>query len=981
MTGSCSLPLLESALAGDLPPEREELLHRHLEDCEACAVALEQMAGGEAWCREAAALLSGDDLDNAVPAREEWSTADFTVEHLEPSDELGVLGRLSGYDVLEIIGRGGMGVVLKRYDRELKRCVAIKVLSPHLAQSSLARKRFAREAQAAAAVVHPNVLAIHQVQPSGRLPFLVMPLVAGESLAQRLVAQGRLELNEVLRIGMQAAAGLAAAHEQGLVHRDVKPANILLEKGVERAVLTDFGLARAADDVSLTRWGIIAGTPQYMSPEQARGEPLDARSDLFSLGCVLYEMASGVSPFRADSTMATLRRLIDDPPPAISSLNPELPSWFVGIVDRLLEKDPARRFGSAKEVSELLEGCLAHLQQPACVPLPAGLAAPAAAPVSRLRKTLFKGAIAMVSALGIGFLGMFLAQATAPPDIAGRWSGENWGKVVLTEIAPGEYAGRYTETVGKGPGKIELKWSRIERRFNGTWSEGEDRFGDLSIRLAGEEIRGALTTDRKSKINPATPRLADLVWTRGESQAGAEAPPASVPPTVTVSRPTAGMVDDYLDFTGSVEAGNPMRLVFYPDERLLAQLRRATIKEAGGKTPKPDWAAKFTALFGLPDEKDFPHRARIQAADDRVDPVTGAARWVAEIPKGDSVAVPGMFARVRLVTDAPHEALLIPERALWSDQGRERVWVSDERNVLQAPPRDPGTTPRRAAGRQAGVTADDWVVVSDVGGLRPGMIVKPDFGKGAADLSAEPRVAAARVAAAEHFVDLLRRGEFQKAAECFEDTMKKQVPPAELQKVWERLDRAGGKFQRYGPSGTGVYASAVFVPALWEHNKIKFKVVFDYEGRISGLWTVRPMGGATPPGNAATASASPFEARLPNGVTVELLGVAESPSKGRPWWRPDGSPLAGRPYDSLDDAMVASQFEIVRELAFRLDNLPAEPVGTIWRCGATMSAPRFGPGRPIRPSIPVEKLRAVSAAIRDAIETEVEIGTQLESSG
>ena len=126
-----------------------------------------------------------------------------------------------------------------------------------------------------------------------------MPLVAGESLAQRLAAQGRLELKEILRIGMQAAAGLAAAHEQGLVHRDVKPANILLEKGVERAVLTDFGLARAADDVALTRWGIIAGTPQYMSPEQARGEALDGRSDLFSLGCVLYEMATGVSPFRS----------------------------------------------------------------------------------------------------------------------------------------------------------------------------------------------------------------------------------------------------------------------------------------------------------------------------------------------------------------------------------------------------------------------------------------------------------------------------------------------------------------------------------------------------------------------------------------------------------------------------------------------------------------------------------------------------------
>jgi serine/threonine-protein kinase len=263
-----------------------------------------------------------------------------------------------------------MGIVLKGYDRELKRLVAVKVLAPHLAQSPLARKRFAREAQAAAAVVHPNVLAIHQVQPTGRLPFLVMPLVAGESLAERLSSQGTLELKEILRIAMQAAAGLSAAHEQGLVHRDVKPANILLEKGIERAVLTDFGLARAADDVTLTRFGIIAGTPQYMSPEQARGEPLDGRSDLFSLGCVMYEMATGVSPFKSDSMLATMRRLVDDAPQAMEALNPELPPWFIAIVNRLLEKDAARRFSSAKEVSELLEGCLAHVQQPAHVPLP-----------------------------------------------------------------------------------------------------------------------------------------------------------------------------------------------------------------------------------------------------------------------------------------------------------------------------------------------------------------------------------------------------------------------------------------------------------------------------------------------------------------------------------------------------------------------------------------------------------------------------------
>jgi serine/threonine-protein kinase len=546
MSDPCSSALLEAALAGNLPADVEASLCRHLEECDECSAAMERMAGGAPWCQEAAAWLSGDELDEAAPVRDAWSETDFTVEHLEPADEPNVLGRLGGYDVLEILGRGGMGVVLKGYDRELKRCVAIKVLAPHLAHSSLARKRFAREAQAAAAVVHPHVLAIHQVQASGRLPFLVMPLVAGESLAERLAAKGTLELKEVLRIGMQAAAGLAAAHEQGLVHRDVKPANILLEKGVERAVLTDFGLACAADDVALTQWGIVAGTPQYMSPEQARGEPLDGRSDLFSLGCVLYEMATGVSPFRADGTMATMRRLVDDAPQAMVSLNPELPSWFVAIVGRLLEKSPSKRFGSATEVSELLEGCLAHVQQPASVPLPAGVPEPPAQPESGRRNPRSKGVLTMFAIFGVGLLGAVGWLATEPPDIAGQWKGEEWGTVVLKKIDDGEYTGTYTDTFGKKPGEIHLKWSRIERRFNGTWHEGPglaltdggdgkapialdfgfpvdklDRVGELSVRLVGNEIRGAFTTDAKSKINPATPRLADLTWVRTDKRAAA----------------------------------------------------------------------------------------------------------------------------------------------------------------------------------------------------------------------------------------------------------------------------------------------------------------------------------------------------------------------------------------------------------------------------------------------------------------------------
>lgn len=414
MKSLCSHERLHLALAGRLDAEEESLLNRHLDDCPECAAALEQLSGGVQASDEVATMLTPDGLDDVWPLRDECSTVDFVVDHLAPSDDPEVPGTLGGYDIVEVIGRGGMGVVLKGYDRELKRFVAIKALAPHLAHSALARKRFAREAQAAAAVVNLHVIAIHQVQPSGKLPFLVMPLLTGESLAQRLKAKGTLELNEVLRVGMQAADGLAAAHAQGLIHRDVKPANILLEKGVERAVLTDFGLARAADDVSMTRQGIIAGTPEYMSPEQARGEPLDGRSDLFSLGCVLYETATGVSPFRTDSTMATLRRIVDEQPASIASLVPELPPWFCHIVERLLSKDPDLRFASASEVKQVLEECLSYLQQPSSVPLPTALVTSVA-----VRSGLSASRIAVIAMLtisGVLFSGPLLRQLAGPLD-------------------------------------------------------------------------------------------------------------------------------------------------------------------------------------------------------------------------------------------------------------------------------------------------------------------------------------------------------------------------------------------------------------------------------------------------------------------------------------------------------------------------------------------------------------------------------------
>ena len=190
-----------------------------------------------------------------------------------------------------------------------------------------------------------------------------MQYVPGRSLQARVDEDGPLGVEEILRIGMQAAAGLAAAHAQGLVHRDVKPSNILLEEPVERAILTDFGLARAIDDASLTQTGILAGTPHYMSPEQATGGEIDARSDLFSLGAVLYFMATGHPPFRAAGAMAVLHRICHEKHRPVWQWNKDVPDELSDVIDRLLEKKPSRRLASADEVRQELATLLSRVQQ------------------------------------------------------------------------------------------------------------------------------------------------------------------------------------------------------------------------------------------------------------------------------------------------------------------------------------------------------------------------------------------------------------------------------------------------------------------------------------------------------------------------------------------------------------------------------------------------------------------------------------------
>lgn len=357
--------------------ENSEFAQSHIESCELCQGRMETVAcNGMTW-NEVSGLLKSDvgatDLDDAdSEPQEHWDQS--AKKLLQPSDHPDSLGRFGRYEIMEVLGRGGMGIVMRGYDKALNRHSAIKVLTPELASSAAARRRFSREARSAAAVVHPHVVPIQTVDEHEGLPYLVMPVVEGQSVDSRIQQAGPLAIVEVVRIAAQVAEGLSAAHEQGLVHRDIKPANVLLENGLERVQITDFGLARAIDDASMTRSGVISGTPQYMSPEQSRGDAIDHRSDLFSLGSLIYYMLTGRSPFRAETTMGVLNRICNDAPRSLRSINPDVPEWLEHIVTKLLAKSPNDRFQTAHDVAELLENCLAHVQEPNGTKMPNELA-------------------------------------------------------------------------------------------------------------------------------------------------------------------------------------------------------------------------------------------------------------------------------------------------------------------------------------------------------------------------------------------------------------------------------------------------------------------------------------------------------------------------------------------------------------------------------------------------------------------------------
>ena len=537
--------VIRELLNGSLPESEQSKLSSHFDLCPTCQQTFDSEATGPQFLGDVARLCGDADWQQNTPtldrllrdipqqlsdAADEASVATWSTEavadFLDASENPDHIGRLGTYEIVEVIGRGGMGIVLRGIDSRLNRVVAIKVLAPELASNPNARRRFYREGQAAAAVSHDHVVTIHAVDDHERLPYLVMEFVAGESLEECIRRAGPLPVESVLRMGRQAALGLAAAHEVGLVHRDMKPANILLENGIQRVRITDFGLARATDDVSMTQTGTVSGTPLYMSPEQAGGEAVDHRSDLFSLGSVLYAMCTGRPAFRAQTTLAVIKRVCEDTPRPIREVNPDIPQWLVDIIDRLMAKKPDERIQNSAELAELLGSHLAHLQDPDNVPAPASAQPKPSSGLRSLRSLLL--AALMIGGIGLGiteaagvtnvseFLSIVLRLKTPEgtlvveiedPDVEVSVDGS---EIVLSGITKKELRlkpGKYQYRATRNGEPAESDWVTIER----------DGKTVVRIQQMPTEIAGAATASRKQEPQE-TGALTPETWTRNPEE-------------------------------------------------------------------------------------------------------------------------------------------------------------------------------------------------------------------------------------------------------------------------------------------------------------------------------------------------------------------------------------------------------------------------------------------------------------------------------
>jgi eukaryotic-like serine/threonine-protein kinase len=314
------------------------------------------------------------------------------------------------YEVEELVGHGGMSSVYRAHDSLLERHVALKILHEQYSGDEDFVERFKREARMVAQLQHPNIVTvIDRGEEDGR-QYIVFEYIDGENLKELVVRKGRLDIREALEIALEVARGLAFAHENGLIHRDVKPQNVLLN-GDGRAKVTDFGIARTLDVDGMTQTGTVLGTSNYIAPEQASGQRVDAHSDVYSLGAVLYELLAGEVPFPGESFIAVAMKHLHEPPPSILDVRGDVPLRVAAAVDRALEKDPEQRFPTMDAFAGELEAALAELDRgedgDATMVIPSARRAPAHHPrksVSRWPLAIGVLALLAIAAIVVGLL-------------------------------------------------------------------------------------------------------------------------------------------------------------------------------------------------------------------------------------------------------------------------------------------------------------------------------------------------------------------------------------------------------------------------------------------------------------------------------------------------------------------------------------------------------------------------------------------------
>jgi tRNA A-37 threonylcarbamoyl transferase component Bud32 len=367
--------VLRRFVLGQLPEPEITAVQQHLADCDRCLATVDDLQPEDAFVRALGLWAAGDSAEASVGelierlraagpalmettgAADRHDTPSAGQSMLGPPQAPDEIGRLGSYRVLRELGSGGMGTVYEAEDVQLQRRVALKVINPRLAASPAARQALLREARAIAALEHEHVVTVHQAGEVDGVVFLVMQLLRGETLAERLRREGRLPVAEVVRIGREVAAALAGAHAAGLVHRDIKPGNLWLEAPSGRVKVLDFGVVQALNDEPAQGRG-VTGTPAYMAPEQARGEAVGSAADLYSLGCVLYHLATGRPPTAGKTPQVLDASTADEPLPP-HRLNPAIPRRLSDLLLQLLARDPAQRPPTARAVSETLAGLAA----------------------------------------------------------------------------------------------------------------------------------------------------------------------------------------------------------------------------------------------------------------------------------------------------------------------------------------------------------------------------------------------------------------------------------------------------------------------------------------------------------------------------------------------------------------------------------------------------------------------------------------------